>query len=738
MESNVRFPVKTAVIGVAAVVFAPFVCDWVAPGAGTHQACEVLRAACGGETPPPQGADWSIWGWLVGLVGKDVVGLGVLSMAGALVCVGLVAQIVGDIFDMAVRRGKQLGVKGAGEFAGLRNAAVAVGALAFALTPGFLRAATRMGPLTPGLVAPLGALAIVVWLASRGGDAVRMIGRVKRNWALVLFAVVLAGYSAWEWWPMRSALLAEWKSFAVFALVGAVPALTIAAVMRFRWIVNRTALVCTFGAWALAVAAMGLAAAFAFGRGRDANRIAAAIIAYAEAGGKIAIASDGTLDDLFFFMLPEKTKLVTLARDRDPEYGRELAKWVRERGEDLAFAAELGPGALIDEWQKTDKAGFEAAVATPASYFPTAEKWREACGIVGDEAYLKRLMGRSGNALGCALIERGDLAGAWAVFKEIGETVDCENYTAFLNRMGMLERGYKVAKDEADAVTRRCGEMAKRLGSADMIVAAAASGGRLYLDPETVARREKARIERMRNRELTNREKALVAALTEPPQGAAACRIARETVERGVKDGMVRIARVGRQLIALDFGIGDWKLAERDAIRILREDRHHATANAAMGAINGARGDYEAAERYLRRSVGGASDGAGVKDRPIALNDLAFTLARLGKGKEAVPLAREAVAAAPGNWNFRETLAYALIRAGESEEGGRELAAAEDLAEKSGRTKRNVARFDLDRAWLLMAQGDKLRMNIVIRALRNRTDLTPGQRRELDEIAKGN
>ena len=438
------------------------------------------------------------------------------------------------------------------------------------------------------------------------------------------------------------------------------------------------------------------------------------------------------LDDLFFFMLPENVKLITLARDHDPAYGRELAKWVRERGEDLAFAAELGPAALIDEWQKTDKAGFETAVATFATYFPTVEKWRAACGLVGDEAYLGRLLGRAGNALGCTLIERGDLAEAWTVFREITETVDRENYTALLNRVGMLGRGYKAAKGEADEVTRRCGEMAKRLGSKEMIIAAAASGGPLYLDPETVARREKARIEWMKDRKLTPREEALVAALTEPPESAAACKIARATVERGVTDGMVRVDRVGRQLITLDFGIGDWELAERDAIRVLREDRHHATANAAMGAINGTRGDYEAAERYLRRGMREEGGGKSV----VALNDLAFTLARLGRAKEALPLAREAVAATPGNWNFRETLAYALIRAGETEEGERELARAEEDSEKAGRAKGEIVRFEIDRAWLFAAKGDKLHRNISVSGLRSRQDLTASQRRELDEIAK--
>ena len=246
-----------------------------------------------------------------------------------------------------------------------------------------------------------------------------------------------------------------------------------------------------------------------------------------------------------------------------------------------------------------------------------------------------------------------------------------------------------------------------------------------------------------------------MAALTEPPESAAACKIARATVERGVKDGVVRVDRVGHQLITLDFGIGDWELAERDAIRVLREDRHHATANAAMGAINGARGDYEAAERYLRRVLsaeclvpsankdGSSSSAPSTKHQapsttaqPSALNDLAFTLARLGKGKEAVPLAREAVAATPGNWNFRETLAYALVRAGETEEGERELARAEEGAEKAGRAKGEIARFEIDRAWLFTAKGEKQHCAMALNRLRGRQDLTASQRREIEEISK--
>ena len=86
------------------------------------------------------------------------------------------------------------------------------------------------------------------------------------------------------------------------------------------------------GGWALAIAVMGAVAVFSgkLNEGRVASRIVAAILANAEESGKVAVVSDGGLDELFFFMLPEKVKLISLAREREPEYGRELSEWVKD------------------------------------------------------------------------------------------------------------------------------------------------------------------------------------------------------------------------------------------------------------------------------------------------------------------------------------------------------------------------------------------------------------------------
>ena len=46
MEGKFRFPIRTAVVAVAAVLFVSLAADWVQPGDGAHRACLVLRASC--------------------------------------------------------------------------------------------------------------------------------------------------------------------------------------------------------------------------------------------------------------------------------------------------------------------------------------------------------------------------------------------------------------------------------------------------------------------------------------------------------------------------------------------------------------------------------------------------------------------------------------------------------------------------------------------------------------------
>ena len=80
---------------------------------------------------------------------------------------------------------------------------------------------------------------------------------------------------------------------------------------------------------------------------------------------------------------------------------------------------------------------------------------------------------------------------------------------------------------------------------------------------------------------------------------------------------------------------------------------------------------------------------------------------------------------------MRETLAAILIRAGKTEEGERELAKAEELAEKAGVPKGRIVSIEIDRARILKAKGDYERLKMAMRTLKARKDLTEEQREEV-------
>ena len=338
---------------------------------------------------------------------------------------------------------------------------------------------------------------------------------------------------------------------------------------------------------------------------------------------------------------------------------------------------------------------------------------------------MRRLMAVCGNALGCALIERGDLKDAWAIFKAIVDEVEPGNYAAYLNLLGMVQRGFAASKDEVADLTKRRQQIEKNLKSWEQILGAARSGGRLYADPEDVAKYEKAQKEMAANRELSPEAKALVEAVAAAPKDAERGRAAQEAIHKAIREGKVRTDRIGGRLIAIDLALGDRENAEKDAIDVLKLDRHEPTANAALGSLAMERGDYERAERYLRRAIATGKASAGAK------NDLAWTLYRLGKLDEAEPFAREAVRALGGSWAARETLAAILIRADKTEEGERELAKAEELAEKAGVPKGRIVSIEIDRARILKAKEDYEHLKMAMRKLRARKDLTEEQKAEV-------
>ena len=85
----------------------------------------------------------------------------------------------------------------------------------------------------------------------------------------------------------------------------------------------------------------------------------------------------------------------------------------------------------------------------------------------------------------------------------------------------------------------------------------------------------------------------------------------------------------------------------------------------------------------------------------------------------------------PAQEVVRETLAAILIRAGKTEEGERELAKAEELAEKAGVPKGRIVSIEIDRARILKAKGDYEHLKMVMRQLKARKDLTDEQKAEV-------
>ena len=813
---NFRLP-KWVVVAVAAAVFVPLAVDWVLPGVGARLAAEWLASACRGDRDGT--VLFPLWGWLVGIVGKDVRALGWISIGAGLCCAWLVAVMVGTLFGAAVRGAKTGGIKDEERnYAGVESAAVLLAGLGFVLTPGLLIAATRISPLMVVLVPGLAAVALVVWVVFGlpiiaypllTGDQptevrdrvlnadVPIIDRLLMGKGRIFLALVLLAYSVYEVVLARRVVLSlTFPTLVVWLAVGVLPAILIAGCLRMRWMVGRKAIWGAFGGWALAVVAMA-SVAFTSGwlnEGRAANRIVATILKNAEDGGKVAIVSDGTLDELYYFMLPEGVKLISLARERDPEYGRELSEWVREevkvkregelrnlsfssadqhrkesnsplftftsdlhlgQVEDLAFAAELGPRALVDEWRKIDKAGFEAKVASAANYFPSREKWdaarAELAGMRADDPmakYLRRLMGVCGNALGCRMLEeevkvKGEgeqrrvdssvrlrpststESEAWAIFRAIVDEVDPENYAAFVNLRGMAERGFAVSKDEVAELDRRRQQIEKDLKGWPQIVRAARSSGRLYADPDELAKFEREQRKAAAKREPSVEAQKFAKTVAAAAKDAKSGKAAQEAIHKAIREGKVRADFIGERLIAIDLALGDAENAEKDAIDVLKSDRHNPAANAALGTIAGARGDYERAARYLGRAIATGRAPAAAK------NDYAWVLCRMGRIDEAEPLAREAVKADGESWIFRETLAAILIRRGSLDEGGRELDKAEELAEKAGVPRRKTVSIEIDRARLLKAKGDMERFGDAMKGLRARRGLTATQREDI-------
>lgn len=320
--------------------------------------------------------------------------------------------------------------------------------------------------------------------------------------------------------------------------------------------------------------------------------------------------------------------------------------------------------------------------------------------------------------------------GLVAIGPNVGPLYELKSGKKTVNLYGMIQRGTAVLPETRKKLDDRLLAIRNRLKTPEQLMRAARAGGRLYIDPKVRERYERLQKEALARDEISPRAREFIAAVSVAPRDAQSAEKARMEIHKAVKDGLVRIDRIGDQLLNIDIALKDWVRAEIDALDILRFNRRHLRANAVMGAINGVRGDREAAERYLRRALEAGENDA------IACNDLAFLLVSQGRAKEAIPLARLAARLRPLDWNFRETLAIALIRGGVPDEGEMELKMAEEIAAQAGVPNGKVVRFDLDRAWLYKVRGQEIPLQVTLTNLHRAVGLSKAHLKEVEVLEK--
>lgn len=711
----------------ASLVFALGV-EWWCPGQGLHLAAEAL-----GLNGSSEFLRFPLWSGLVRLIGCNLAGLVGLSAASAVICILLIGWCFARVLDKVVSQVRRADPEQASVLAGVEILSVPLVVLAFVLTPSVLSAATRVGPLMTFAVVPLAAVALtlrVVLTAREQG-----VRSFATYWRSALTVAALLTYSVVEAiFSWRYVLGETLSGLGLWMLLGVAPFMVVVHGVRRKWFEKRGCRLGVMAGWAAAVVALGL---FTFlsgtlERGRVANRVVAKVVEYSHAGR--ALASDGPLDDLFHFMLPKGKRLLALTRVHDPAYGRELAAWVRG-DEDLMFAAELGPVALIEQWAKKDLVQFRSAVTTLPDYFPTVEAWSDAVKEIRASrpnepklAYLKRMAGVCGNHVGCKLLDEGRTNEAWRVFWAIPRELDRENFAAYVNLGGMIERGYPADTNLVAEVNNGVREIFSRLKTGQRMLAAARAGGRVYVEEKALAAYRKTAKQEQSARELSPEAKAFIETLKAARKGPDESRKARGAIEKALNDGLTTMDRIGDELLKIDLALNDKKRAETDAIGVLRANRRHVMANAVMGMMNGFRGDYATAERYFRRAVATGQASAFMK------NDLAFTLFQTGELEEARLFAQDAVKAFPNSWNLRETLAAILIKSGRLAEGEAELKRSMDLAKKAGVNAGKVVRFALDKARLQKLSGDLRACEETLRQLREQNQLSGNDRVEFEEL----
>ena len=383
---------KTVALLVAAVIYVPLVIDWFMPGNGLHQATVAL-GGYGRDALRPL-SDYALWDMLVRLIGWDLLGLGTLSMFGALVSLGLVAFLA----DRSAR--------------GVSSLSTGLLCAAFIVTPGFLRAATRPDPLMALLAVPLAGLAFFVWALAKSGHEPKA-RRILRKWWLISGSLLLA-YGLLSFICLEfSALVEDSLHLLWFAVLGVLPHLFLVKRMR-RCTMSRRFQSWFFGIWIAAIAISATVAAKSFNVGRMSGRLAEQFIA--NVGEDRSVAADPALADICLWTLSAERRAAAVA-SRPVDLDRRLPSVGR--------------------------------------YLPTVDLWRTnlAFFVAMDRNeplrdYCQDIFRICGGRLGKQLLDAGDIKGAWSVFRETLDNVDGKDDMAILGLCEAIDRGY-----EADPVS---------------------------------------------------------------------------------------------------------------------------------------------------------------------------------------------------------------------------------------------------------------------------------------------
>ena len=186
-------------------------------------------------------------------------------------------------------------------------------------------------------------------------------------------------------------------------------------------------------------------------------------------------------------------------------------------------------------------------------------------------------------------------------------------------------------------------------------------------------------------------------------------------------------------VLGLDISLNDVQGAEQHARDVLRRNRKAPLANYVMGSIELQRGNSDAAETYLRRSV--------ETPRPtvLALNDLAEVLRRKKDFADAERYARQAVEVDGSLYVAWETLGSVLMDAGK--DFGEAEACVRKACELSKKALggREDLRMLVSLARVQLKAGDKLRAQGTLgkvgeRLRKDPAELSDFERKEFEEL----